>query len=501
MYPAEPVLNKGVEPIVKKVFRKFRRNKAVTLPLAVVTASMFAVMLSAQAARPSVIIEAESGNLNGAIATAADNTASGGSLLSFGGDSQASQWAFEETFSGTPANPSQLLLPKSFDYVVTHRSHPAVPNGPWGTFPADHNGNDCAGPPAQHTVGTNHTSNGANPDQSFFICRDHMMSSMGDVDGYSVTSFFPKQEFDFASSNGIIEFDTNINYNNGRSWFEVMIAPRNETRLGAAEDWLPIDETYPRNRIVFTWAAWEQRREIKVGTGAIAPDGWIARQNDWRSWGSHIAPSDPANTDRAIRRKHRLIITNNRITWQLQKQDGTFDSINLDIPQGLPFKRGLVMFKTHAYTPQKDGNNNLYTYHWDNIRFNGPKLPRYTNYEISALANLEGNGSVPIGTTRTQTLDIPKMGTNQMLVAQIQQLHKGQTLLSINGGPNIEMSQYGDINCWSSGWATINMPLAPGVLRAGTNTFKWTVGPRNPCMSEWSFDGFAVKAFEIQQDE
>ncbi len=36
----------------------------------------------------------------------------------------AAPWAFEETFGGDPPAPSQALLPRSFDYVVTHRTHP-----------------------------------------------------------------------------------------------------------------------------------------------------------------------------------------------------------------------------------------------------------------------------------------------------------------------------------------------------------------------------------------
>ena len=73
-------------------------------------------------------------------------------------------WAFEETFDNlTTSSPSQDLLPKRFDYVATHRTHAST------------------------------------TDKSFYICNNHMMSSMGDVEGYSVSSFYPRQEFDFSA--------------------------------------------------------------------------------------------------------------------------------------------------------------------------------------------------------------------------------------------------------------------------------------------------------------
>jgi hypothetical protein len=89
--------------------------------------------------------------------------------------------------------------------------------------------------PSRHcpnTMSAPHTSPTApSPMKAFFICKDHMMSSMGDVEGYSVTAFWPRQEFDF-SYGGVLEFDVNINDNHPRSWFEVMIVPRAELKTG-----------------------------------------------------------------------------------------------------------------------------------------------------------------------------------------------------------------------------------------------------------------------------
>lgn len=410
-------------------------------------------------------------------------------------------WAFEETFTGKPTSPDQATLPKTFDYAATHRNHPASPDGPWDSFPADH-GMDCVGPPVQHNVTTNHTSNGNNPDKSFFMCNDHMMSSMGDVDGYSVTNFWPKQEFDFTSGTGVLEFDVNINGSHGRSWWEVMIAPRDQMKVGAAQEWLPIDETYPKDRVILSFSD-NSNRWIGVGSGVIPPDGWSVDQSDWRNWSGDIDPTDPANTDRRIRRKHRIELTDTKINWRIQKQDGTFDDFSVDLPAGLPLKKGIVMFKTHAYTPNKDGVHNMFTYHWDNIRFNGPKLPAYENFEYAPIVNLAANGSRPIGETETFTMDLPKIGPNPALFGQIQQPNRGQVLLSVNGNPNISLTDYMNLmdnNCNSGGWTSFRTPINPSLLKVGVNTFKWTIGPRPSCMAEWGWDGFSVKGFEVQYD-
>lgn len=98
----------------------------------------------------------------------------------------SSLWALEETFDGDPSGPSQDLLPSNWDYTVTHRTHPKehFDNTIFTPFLADHD-YMCAGPNPnvtplpQHYVNTRGDSNGAigNRDESFYICKNHMMSS------------------------------------------------------------------------------------------------------------------------------------------------------------------------------------------------------------------------------------------------------------------------------------------------------------------------------------
>ena len=413
-------------------------------------------------------------------------------------------WAFEETFDGDPASPSQALLPDIFDFAVTHRTHPKDHFPVFDSYLADHD-NNCAGPSPdvfplpQHWVTTSHLSNGASPDESFFICKNHMMSSMGHVEGYSVTSFWPRQEFNF-DNGGILEFDVNINDNHPRSWFEIMIVPRSQLKVGAAPENLPIDETYPQDRIVLQYF-YNNKRTIHVGTGAIDPEGVIVKETDTNAAVWRIRyPDDPANDDRRIRRTMRIVLEENKITWSIEKEDGSFDNFVAAIPGGLPFTQGLVVFKTHGYTPEKDGNYDNYTFHWDNIRFSGPVIGLYENFEANDVVYLQANGDRQIGEQETITIDLPHIGPNPILFGQVHNPKEGQVLLSINGRPDIVVNPY-DYNpgtCSSSGWKSFQLPIDPDWLAVGENSFTWTIGPRPDCTEDWIWNGFSIMGLEVQ---
>ena len=326
---------------------------------------------------------------------------------------------------------------------------------------------------------------------------------MGDVEAYSVSSFWPKQEFDF-SENGFLEFDVNINMGHtGRSWFEIMLCPRTELKVGAAIDWLPISETYPKDRIVFEFN--QVFRTIRVGTGAVSPNGWLIQEKQWWSWDFQY-PNDPALNDHRIRRKMRMQFdkTNSNITWEIEREDGTMDEMHVQVD--LPFQRGLVLFKTHAYTPKKDGNIDTYTFHWDNIRFTGPVIGKYQIFEADNVVYLQANGNRPIGDTETVTITIPpgtKTSSPIVLFGQVESPIRGQVLLSINGGNSITINPYDyeTDGCWSHGWKSFRHEVDTSHILEGSNTFQWTVGPRPSCVVDWLWDGFSVKFLQLQIDE
>lgn len=422
------------------------------------------------------------------------------------------RWALKERFSGDPAQPSQALLPENFDFVVTHRTEPKEQfTKNYIPYPADHD-ERCAGPdPAvvptrQHLVYTTQESNGSDPDDSFFVCKNHMMSSMGEVGPYSVSAFWPRQEFDF-SANGTLLFDVNVNEGHSqRHWWEIMIVPREQLKVGAGPVDSAIDETYPIDRIVLDFR--NLVRRIKVGSGTVAPNGWLVNERefgryDWAYWGD-LHPDDPALTDRRIRRKMRIFLRNDRIYWHIKKNDGKWDTYSVGIPGGLPFKKGLVVFKTHAYTPYKQNNFDTYTFHWDNILFDGPTVGKYSAYYSDDPVYLQRNGDRRIGDSQTVSINLQEIGDNPVLFGQLNSPKRGQVLLSVNGQPTITVNpyQYDHGDCFSRDWKSFRLPVNPDWLVPGINTFKWTVGERPSCdYGPYDWDGFSVKFLQVQIDE
>lgn len=421
------------------------------------------------------------------------------------------EWAFEETFDGDPDAPSQALLPASLDYSVTHRVHAKDLFTPLEvTYPADHS-DSCAGPNPtvdplpQHQVLSSNSSSGDVPDASFYICKNHMMTSMGEVSFYAVTTFWPRQEFNFADG-GVIEFDVSINDGHDRVWWEVMLMPRNQLKLDSARHFFPIDEIYPRDHIVFDYH--ENRRRVQVGQDSYDqpdPIGILVDERRPLSWAEEN-PTDPANGDRRIRRTMRLLFENNRIGWATERVDGTFSTEYWDVPGGLPFEQGLVVFKTHAYTPTKADNYDAYTFHWDNLRFSGPWAGDYESFEASDVIYLERNGDRPIGDSQTVTIDLPRTSHAPALFGQLHNPMLGQVLLSINGGEPFAVSPHdyvdgdaGETNCYSDDWKAFYVELSSGDLQVGENTLEWTVGPRPECAPDgYPYNGFSVKDLEIQ---
>lgn len=424
----------------------------------------------------------------------------------------AERWALIERFTGDPAAPSQSLLPDNFDFVVTHRTESKEQfTKLYAPYPADHD-ETCSGPDPsvfptrQHQVYTSQTSNGANPDESFFICKNHMMSSMGEVGPYSVSAFWPRQEFNF-SDGGALLFDVNVNEGHSqRHWWEIMIVPRDQLKVGSGPVDSAIDETYPKDRIVLDFR--NLVRSIKVGTGTLAPDGWLVNERefglyDWAYWGA-LHPDDPALIDRRIRRKMRIVLRDDRIHWRIKTNDGQWDTFSVRVPGGLPFKQGLVLFKTHSYTPHKQDNFDTYTFHWDNILFDGPKVGQYDSHYSDDVVYLQRNGHRQIGDTQTVNIDMPEIGDNPVLFGQLNSPKRGQVLLSVNGRPNVSVEpyQYDRGNCFSRDWKSFRLALNPDWLIPGVNTFKWTVGARPACdYGPYDWDGFSVKFLQVQIDE
>jgi hypothetical protein len=217
------------------------------------------------------------------------------------------------------------------------------------SWTADHDAS-CGDPSTQRVV------HAAAPHESFFLCRDHLMTSVGDVAGYSIGWFTPRQTF----QRGVhtqVSWDVNVTDLGGRQWWEVSISPVTSPYL-ATVDWVAA---------VANIDAYDDQT-IAVGKGPLGNDGSIFTQGtgrdplDWR----HVCDNTQFAVDaegcgsKAIRRT--FTVTDNL--------DGTitvdFLGERYTYPGSFP-KQFKVYFKDHNYTPDKDGVPVGHTWHWDNI--------------------------------------------------------------------------------------------------------------------------------------
>lgn len=128
---------------------------------------------------------------------------------------------------------------------------------------------------------------------------------------------------------------------------------------------------------------------------------------------------------------------------------------------------------------------------------------RFDAHVADDVVYLQANGDRPIGDTETVTVTLPEVEPNPVLFGQLHQPLRGQVLLSINGGPDIEVSPYEyDVDgCYSSDWKSFRLPLGPSWLAPGANMFRWTVGQRPDCAANSSaWIGFSAKFLQVQVD-
>lgn len=266
-----------------------------------------------------------------------------------------------EGFIETFEDPSSLDL---FDFEVHHRSdhdpevdYPASPNQKLGanTWPGDH-GLDCGPPDETRTLAA------ADRPSLFYWCREHIMTSMGDVDGYSTIAFSPKQAFRTVSE---VCWDQNVTDLGGRQWTEVVLTPVSAmtTRDGDGH----IAHTNPGTETHVDETAALHVPEtvgVRIHTGYDGLTVWHQRElvfvdnyyfNDEEGFGS-----------RAIRREHCLTDLGDG-TLEIRINRGASGDYVAEIEGSFPVD-ARVIFEDHNYTPDKDGEaRDHYTWHWDNI--------------------------------------------------------------------------------------------------------------------------------------
>ncbi len=225
-----------------------------------------------------------------------------------------------------------------------------------GSVSADHD-LACGAPDTQRTVF------GADPSSSFYLCRDHLMTAVGDWSGYSVGWFRPNQMFTTETK---VSWDVNVTDLGARQWWEVAIVPASYDsgfpgcRYCAVQTWLSPDPAhlpgYPSSAIVVGNGAFGNTVNIHAG-GQDRFSGW--QKTCGQSWdlfqSSGACESKMTRIPFSITENSNGTVTVNYGGVRTETFPGSFPS------------EFVVIFKDHNYTPDKDGVPVGHTWHWDNI--------------------------------------------------------------------------------------------------------------------------------------
>jgi len=230
-----------------------------------------------------------------------------------------------------------------------------------GSWTADHDVH-CGSPDTQRQLSSTLTPNHAtqkvsvnfNVEQLQFACRNHWMTSMGDVDGYSIVWFAPDAQFTRAEQR-TVSWDVNVTDLGGRKWWEVSIVPVGSPFL-ASVDWMAE---------VAHIASYDSA-SVVVGSGPAGrtPNITTGGRQRYTGWQPLCGPGalDPQGcASKPIRRQ--FSVTDNGNGTITVDYGGMFTQT---VPGQFP-ERFEVYFKDHNYTPDKDGRPIGHTWHWDNI--------------------------------------------------------------------------------------------------------------------------------------
>ena len=213
---------------------------------------------------------------------------------------------------------------------------------------------------------------GGDRSQHFWVCSPpgvgnaHVMTSMGDVDGYSTLSMAPKQAF--AEIHRVC-WDQNVTDQGGRQWTEVVIVPASKVADGdlthVNPEFVGVDE-FTKQHDATTWGIMVHGQYFGLNVFANG-----VRQVD----STYQLGRDKAGQEsRSIRRQH-CVTDNGNGTVTVVIDQGVDGFYQRTFSGHFP-TNARVILEQHAYTPSKDGEDCetvgiligcRTTWHWDNI--------------------------------------------------------------------------------------------------------------------------------------
>lgn len=261
------------------------------------------------------------------------------------------------------------------------------------------------------------------------ICNGELRQALNDAGDVAVLAMYPKVPFDFAGRTGRITFDvTNDTKGMHTEWPELWVTdqpvPAPFTHLGS---W----KATPRHGFGLRLGA-----ATSPGTGGNF-GSFCPSDNQWRWSVDSVSVSRNYVIDDSTESGHQTNVVRTGCVTAGSGPNGPKTHIEVTVNQGrieifatdagstqlkqiayvpnanLTFTRGLIWIEDAHYNASKFGGETEHTFTWDNVGFDGPKLPRDVTFdEPDALTPISGgkrNLGYLIRANQPRTMLIPIM--------------------------------------------------------------------------------------------
>jgi hypothetical protein len=282
--------------------------------------------------------------------------------------------SFLETFDGVPSAPEPFTQLNQNNWDVSVHSNGeflALSNTP------AHHGAGCE-PPVDANLNlvthTNTTFEGA-----VFKCNGHVMTALN-AGGYALAYLTPNHMIDFSTGETVLRFDMATLRTSPRDWVDIWITPYEDNLALPLEDWLPIQNGYPKRAIHLRMDnafGGSNFRGIVVNNFGATEYG----AGPWDGYENKMTPSPKHRTTFEVRisKTHlRMGIPGGQLDVTGKPINGGQEIVFFDanIPD-LGWDKGIVQFGHHSYNPTKDCTPDpskpvgytctADTWHWDQI--------------------------------------------------------------------------------------------------------------------------------------
>ncbi|HZQ35580.1 MAG TPA: hypothetical protein VFD32_06580 [Dehalococcoidia bacterium] len=312
------------------------------------------------------------------------------------------------------------------------------------------------------------------------ICGGRLVEGVNDDGGVTVLAAYPKQPFDWAGRTGIVTFDVDLNAS----------GPHGAWPAFAITD-LPVPAPYgsassqasrAQSQLGFSLAA-------TCGAGSACGNGcaggdtqvsvdsmYLVRRYQYEEVA--FTPRGCVAAQPGTLNHVEVQLSQSQISvWATAPGGGPLVELADSGPVAVPFSRGLIWLEDVHYNAAKFGPTSSYTFQWDNVGFDGPRLPRDLAYDVADALTPAGGGRVNLGyavsnqaptTLAVAGLADPGTAQKALLTLNLFPFEARSFQYQLNGGAWHDSGwPFGPDTTYQ--WNTLALPVPLSELHAGQN--------------------------------